>query len=93
MENQVTDPINHIYATGDSDSGLVHAGEAPPAGYAFHPVAHCGAVMTGDRLEKRPSVDDLCASDAKWLGIDKPAADAPAEKKPAETKPADSKPS
>jgi hypothetical protein len=71
----MTEPINPIYAQSDSSSGLIHAGEAPPAGHAFLPVAHCGAVMTGERLPERPPVDDLCATDAKWLGIDKPATD------------------
>jgi hypothetical protein len=71
----MTDPVNPIYAESDSSSGLIHAGEAPPAGHAFLPTAHCGAVMTGDRLENRPPVDDLCAIDAKWLGIDKPASE------------------
>lgn len=79
----MTEPVNPIYAESDSSSGLIHAGEAPPAGHAFHPVAHCGAVMTGARLEKRPPVDDLCATDAKWLGIDKPASE-PAKSTPAE---------
>ena len=76
-------PINPIYAKGDAE-GVVHAGEAPPAGHAFYPVAHCGAVMTGDRLEKRPPTSDLCATDAKWLGI---TDDAPAEKKAAPAEP------
>lgn len=73
-----TEPINPIFAQGDAQ-GVVHAGEAPPAGYAFYPVAHCGAVMTGDRLENRPPVDDLCATDAKWLGITKTPETTPAK--------------
>lgn len=59
--------INPIYAS--DDTGLVHAGEAPPAGHAFYPTAHCGTVMTGVLHGELPEGADLCANDAKWLGI------------------------
>ena len=72
-------PVNPIYAQGDAQ-GVFHAGEAPPAGHAFHPLAHCGETMTGQRYGNRsdlPSDYTLCATDAKWLGIQQ---DTPASK-------------
>ena len=78
----MTKPNNPIYSIGDSASGIFHAGEAPPAGHAFFPMAHCGQAMVGEVFTELPKGADLCATDAKWLGIkqDTSAKETPTEK-------------
>lgn len=80
----MTTPVNPIYGQGETD--LFHAGEAPPAGHSFHPSAHCGVVMAGERFSELPKGADLCAIDKKWLGIDDEKTSTPTPTKPAEKK-------
>lgn len=80
----MTEELNPTFAQGETE--LYHAGETPPAGHAFYPTAYCGAVMTGTRFDKRsdlPHGYELCATDAKKLGITEPEAQAKAADKPA----------
>ena len=73
MEISMADELNPTFAQGETE--LYHAGEAPPAGHAFLPVAYCGATMTGQRFDRQsdlPHDAQLCATDAKKLGIDQP---------------------
>lgn len=65
--------FNPTFAQGETE--LFHAGEAPAANYPFFPSAYCGAVMTGQRYDNRsdlPKDAQLCATDAKKLGIEQP---------------------
>jgi hypothetical protein len=75
MEIPMTEETTPNPTFAQAETELYHAGEAPPAGHAFFPVAYCGTAMTGQRYDRKSDLPEgarLCATDAKHLGIDQP---------------------